>query len=96
MYQAFDLDEIVHGQKTVLQFARRLSQEIGYVAQVIVGEGMASKSIEVLQHKLSDTQRLMSYYAQFVGDCFGDNEYNIPSVTASFSKKFSLNKPVPY
>ena len=96
VYQAFDLDEIVHGQKTVLQFARRLSQEIGYVAQVIVGEGMASKSIEVLQHKLSDTQRLMSYYAQFVGDCFGDNEYNIPSVTASFSKKFSLNKPVPY
>ncbi|MBF0779765.1 MULTISPECIES: SA1320 family protein [unclassified Granulicatella] len=96
VYKAFDLDEIVQGQKTVLQLARRLSQEIDHVAHVITGEGLSSQSIDVLKHKLQDTKRLIDYYARFVGDCFGDNEYTTPGEVSSSSSRFSLNTPLPY
>lgn len=91
VYKAFDLDEIVQGQQTLLKLARRLSREIEHVAQVMTGEGMASKSIELLQHKLQDTLQLLNYYSQFVSDCFGDNEHSIPMNSYSYSDKFRLN-----
>lgn len=95
VYTAFDLDEIVQGQKTVLQLARRLSQEIEYVTQGIIGEGMTAQSIDMLKHKLQDTRQLIDYYTQFVGDCFGDNE-NSREISTVNHNRFSLNTPMPY
>ncbi|MBF0780367.1 MULTISPECIES: SA1320 family protein [unclassified Granulicatella] len=96
VYTSFDLEEIVQGQKTVLQLARRLSQEIGHVAHVITGEGMVSQSIDMLKHKLQDTKRLIDYYARFVEECFGDNEHSADVNTILDSTRFSLNIPLPY
>ena len=76
VYHAFDLDEIVKGQKHVAAIANRLGQELNHVIQVMEAEGMQASAISTLKAKLSQTHQLISYYVQFVNDCFGDNEFS--------------------
>lgn len=76
VYRAFDLDEIVKGQKLVATIANRLGQELNHVIQVMEAEGMQASAISTLKEKLSKTHQLIRYYVRFVNDCFGDNEYS--------------------
>ena len=76
VYRAFDLDEIVKGQKLVAAIANRLGQELNHVIQVMEAEGMQASAISTLKAKLSQTHQLIRYYVRFVNDCFGDNEYS--------------------
>lgn len=76
VYRAFDLDEIVKGQNLVAAIANRLGQELNRVIQVMEAEGMQASAISTLKAKLSQTHQLISYYVQFVNDCFGDNEFS--------------------
>ena len=76
VYRAFDLDEIVKGQNLVAAIANRLGQELNHVIQVMEAEGMQASAISTLKAKLSQTHQLISYYVQFVNDCFGDNEFS--------------------
>ena len=76
VYHAFDLDEIVKGQKYVAAIANRLGQELNHVIQVMEAEGMQASAISTLKAKLSQTHQLISYYVQFVNDCFGNNEFS--------------------
>ena len=76
VYHAFDLDEIVKGQKYVAAIANRLGQELNHVIQVMEAEGMQASAISTLKAKLSQTHQLIRYYVRFVNDCFGDNEYS--------------------
>ena len=76
VYHAFDLDEIVKGQKLVAAIANRLGQELNHVIQVMEAEGMQASAISTLKAKLSQTYQLIRYYVRFVNDCFGDNEYS--------------------
>lgn len=76
VYHAFDLDEIVKGQKLVAAIANRLGQELNHVIQVMEAEGMQANAISTLKAKLSQTHQLIRYYVRFVNDCFGDNEYS--------------------
>ena len=76
VYRAFDLDEIVKGQKLVAAIANRLGQELNHVIQVMEAEGMQASAISTLKAKLSQTHQLIRYYVQFVNDCFGDNEFS--------------------
>ena len=76
VYRAFDLDEIVKGQKLVAAIANRLGQELNHVIQVMEAEGMQASAISTLKAKLSQTYQLIRYYVRFVNDCFGDNEYS--------------------
>lgn len=76
VYHAFDLDEIVKGQKLVAAIANRLGQELNHVIQVMEAEGMQASAISTLKAKLSQTHQLIRYYVRFVNDCFGDNEYS--------------------
>jgi hypothetical protein len=76
VYHAFDLDEIVKGQKYVAAIANRLGQELNHVIQVMEAEGMQASAISTLKAKLSQTHQLIRYYVRFVNDCFGDNEFS--------------------
>ena len=76
VYHAFDLDEIVKGQKHVAAIANRLGQELNHVIQVMEAEGMQASAISTLKEKLSKTHQLIRYYVRFVNDCFGDNEFS--------------------
>ena len=76
VYHAFDLDEIVKGQKLVAAIANRLGQELNHVIQVMEAEGMQASAISTLKAKLSQTHQLIGYYVRFVNDCFGDNEFS--------------------
>ncbi len=76
VYRAFDLDEIVKGQKLVAAIANRLGQELNHVIQVMEAEGMQASAISTLKAKLSQTHQLIRYYVRFVNDCFGDNEFS--------------------
>ena len=76
VYRAFDLDEIVKGQKLVATIANRLGQELNHVIQVMEAEGMQASAISTLKEKLSKTHQLIRYYVRFVNDCFGDNEFS--------------------
>ena len=76
VYHAFDLDEIVKGQKMVAAIANRLGQELNHVIQVMEAEGMQASAISTLKAKLSQTHQLIRYYVRFVNDCFGNNEYS--------------------
>ena len=76
VYHAFDLDEIVKGQKYVAAIANRLGQELNHVIQVMEAEGMQASAISTLKAKLSQTHQLSRYYVRFVNDCFGDNEFS--------------------
>ena len=76
VYRAFDLDEIVKGQKYVAAIANRLGQELNHVIQVMEAEGMQASAISTLKAKLSQTHQLIRYYVRFVNDCFGDNEFS--------------------
>jgi hypothetical protein len=76
VYHAFDLDEIVKGQKFVAAIANRLGQELNHVIQVMEAEGMQASAISTLKAKLSQTHQLIRYYVRFVNDCFGDNEFS--------------------
>ena len=76
VYRAFDLDEIVKGQNLVAAIANRLGQELNHVIQVMEAEGMQASAISTLKSKLSQTHQLISYYVQFVNDCFGNNEFS--------------------
>lgn len=76
VYHAFDLDEIVKGQNLVAAIANRLGQELNHVIQVMEAEGMQASAISTLKAKLSQTHQLISYYVQFVNDCFGNNEFS--------------------
>ena len=76
VYHAFDLDEIVKGQKQVAAIANRLGQELNHVIQVMEAEGMQASAISTLKAKLSQTHQLIRYYVRFVNDCFGDNEFS--------------------
>ena len=76
VYHAFDLDEIVKGQKYVAAIANRLGQELNHVIQVMEAEGMQASAISTLKAKLSQTHQLIRFYVRFVNDCFGDNEYS--------------------
>ena len=76
VYHAFDLDEIVKGQKHVAAIANRLGQELNHVIQVMEAEGMQASAISTLKAKLSQTHQLIRYYVRFVNDCFGDNEFS--------------------
>lgn len=76
VYRAFDLDEIVKGQKMVAVIANRLGQELNHVIQVMEAEGMQASAISTLKAKLSQTHQLIRYYVRFVNDCFGDNEFS--------------------
>lgn len=76
VYHAFDLDEIVKGQKMVAAIANRLGQELNHVIQVMEAEGMQASAISTLKAKLSQTHQLIRYYVRFVNDCFGDNEFS--------------------
>ena len=76
VYRAFDLDEIVKGQNLVAAIANRLGQELNHVIQVMEAEGMQASAISTLKTKLSQTHQLISYYVQFVNDCFGNNEFS--------------------
>ncbi|WP_289015607.1 SA1320 family protein [uncultured Granulicatella sp.] len=76
VYHAFDLDEIVKGQKLVAAIANRLVQELNHVIQVMEAEGMQASAISTLKAKLSQTHQLIRYYVRFVNDCFGDNEFS--------------------
>lgn len=76
VYRAFDLDEIVKGQKQVAAIANRLGQELNHVIQVMEAEGMQASAISTLKAKLSQTHQLIRYYVRFVNDCFGDNEFS--------------------
>ena len=76
VYHAFDLDEIVKGQKYVAAIANRLGQELNHVIQVMEAEGMQASAISTLKSKLSQTHQLIRYYVRFVNDCFGDNEFS--------------------
>ena len=76
VYRAFDLDEIVKGQNLVATIANRLGQELNHVIQVMEAEGMQASAISTLKAKLSQTHQLISYYVQFVNDCFGNNEFS--------------------
>ena len=76
VYRAFDLDEIVKGQKLVAAIANRLGQELSHVIQVMEAEGMQASAISTLKAKLSQTHQLIRYYVRFVNDCFGDNEFS--------------------
>ena len=76
VYHAFDLDEIVKGQKYVAAIANRLGQELNHVIQVMETEGMQASAISTLKAKLSQTHQLIRYYVRFVNDCFGDNEFS--------------------
>ena len=76
VYHAFDLDEIVKGQKLVAAIANRLGQELNHVIQVMEAEGMQASAISTLKAKLSQTHQLIRYYVRFVNDCFGDNEFS--------------------
>ena len=76
VYHAFDLDEIVKGQKYVAAIANRLGQELNHVIQVMEAEGMQASAISTLKAKLSQTHQLIRYYVRFVNDCFGNNEFS--------------------
>lgn len=76
VYRAFDLDEIVKGQNLVAAIENRLGQELNHVIQVMEAEGMQASAISTLKAKLSQTHQLISYYVQFVNDCFGNNEFS--------------------
>lgn len=94
VYHAFDLDEIVKGQKMVSSIATRLGKEMQHVINVIDGDGMQAKAIMTLKQKLAETRQLIAFYTQFINDCFGDNE-NSSYITQSggYNKHmtFSLN-----
>ena len=94
VYHAFDLDEIVKGQKYVAAIANRLGQELNHVIQVMEAEGMQASAISTLKAKLSQTHQLIRYYVRFVNDCFGDNEFSDyvassagPNTEATFTLK---------
>lgn len=76
VYHAFDLDEIVKGQKLVAAIANRLGQELNHVIRVMEAEDMQASAISTLKAKLSQTHQLIRYYVRFVNDCFGDNEFS--------------------
>lgn len=86
VYHAFDLDEIVAGQQAILRLATRLNAEVSYVLQVITDNGMQAQAIQALRTQLAETQRIIAFYAQFVGDCFGQqntNTFTVPQTWAS-------------
>ena len=94
VYHAFDLDEIVKGQKYVAAIANRLGQELNHVIQVMEAEGMQASAISTLKAKLSQTHQLIRYYVRFVNDCFGDNEYSdyvVSSAGPNTEATFTLN-----
>ena len=94
VYHAFDLDEIVKGQKYVAAIANRLGQELNHVIQVMEAEGMQASAISTLKAKLSQTHQLIRYYVRFVNDCFGDNEFSdyvASSAGANTEATFTLN-----
>ena len=94
VYRAFDLDEIVKGQKLVAAIANRLGQELNHVIQVMEAEGMQASAISTLKAKLSQTHQLIRYYVRFVNDCFGDNEFSdyvASSASPNTEATFTLN-----
>ena len=94
VYRAFDLDEIVKGQKLVAAIANRLGQELNHVIQVMEAEGMQASAISTLKAKLSQTHQLIRYYVRFVNDCFGDNEFSdyvASSARPNTEATFTLN-----
>lgn len=94
VYHAFDLDEIVKGQKMVASIATRLGNEIQHVIDVIAGDGMQALAITTLKQKLSEIHQLIGFYTQFINDCFGDNENSSYVVQSGGGNKhmiFSLN-----
>lgn len=94
VYHAFDLDEIVKGQKMVAAIANRLGQELNHVIQVMEAEGMQASAISTLKAKLSQTHQLIRYYVRFVNDCFGDNEFSdyvVSSAGPNTEATFTLN-----
>ena len=94
VYRAFDLDEIVKGQKLVAAIANRLGQELNHVIQVMEAEGMQASAISTLKAKLSQTHQLIRYYVRFVNDCFGDNEFSdyvASSADPNTEATFTLN-----
>ena len=94
VYRAFDLDEIVKGQKLVAAIANRLGQELNHVIQVMEAEGMQASAISTLKAKLSQTHQLIRYYVRFVNDCFGDNEFSdyvASSARPNIEATFTLN-----
>ena len=94
VYHAFDLDEIVKGQKMVAAIVNRLGQELNHVIQVMEAEGMQASAISTLKAKLSQTHQLIRYYVRFVNDCFGDNEFSdyvVSSAGPNTEATFTLN-----
>ena len=94
VYRAFDLDEIVKGQKLVAAIANRLGQELNHVIHVMEAEGMQASAISTLKAKLSQTHQLIRYYVRFVNDCFGDNEFSdyvASSARPNTEATFTLN-----
>ena len=85
VYHAFDLDEIVAGQQAILRLATRLNAEVSYVLQVITDNGMQAQAIQALRTQLAETQRIIAFYAQFVGDCFGQQNTNTFTVPQTWS-----------
>ncbi|MGX7112396.1 SA1320 family protein [Gemella cuniculi] len=74
IYKAFDLDEIVDGQKIVIQIIEKIQREILYVKEHIDEESMAGLAISALRGKIDEVEKSLEYYNTFIMDCFGNRK----------------------
>lgn len=72
VYKAFDLDEIVDGQKTVIQLIYKIQKELSYVKTNMATDRMSGLAITALNGKLDEVNTSLEYFGSFINDCFGN------------------------
>lgn len=72
VYSAFDLDEIVQSQKTIINLTSKIQAELGYV-KMTIQNSMSGRTMTTLCMTLEKVITILNNFVSLTADCFGDN-----------------------